>query len=143
MKCIAYHLDWENYHTQHVEGCDDCGNLIANGQLLEIILQGGFLPLLVPAAHATDRNLGETRLGKAASSNVRVRDLRIVSSETHGKYICISHVWSDGLGNPHANAFPMCQYDRVSHMLETLYPGEEVPFWIDTICVPREPRQLR
>jgi hypothetical protein len=143
MKCTAYHMDWENYHTQHVEGCDGCGDLVADGQLLENILQGGFLPLLLPAAHAIDRSLGGTPPGKAASSKVRTGDLRIVSSETHRKYVCISHVWSDGLGNPHANAFPTCQYARVSDMLKKLYPGEEIPFWIDTICVPREPRQLR
>jgi hypothetical protein len=28
-------------------------------------------------------------------------------------------------------------------MLEELYPGEEVPFWIDIICVPRKPKHLR
>ncbi|KAB2573394.1 hypothetical protein DBV05_g7943 [Lasiodiplodia theobromae] len=56
-------------------------------------------------------------------------------------YIAISHVWSDGLGNPTENAMPLCQLRRINSILQVL-PGIPsssnggVPFWIDTLCCP-------
>lgn len=55
------------------------------------------------------------------------------------EYVAISHVWSDGLGNPRSNALPRCQLDRISHLVRELYEGEPVGFWMDTICCPASP----
>ena len=56
-------------------------------------------------------------------------------------YIAISHVWSDGLGNPHENRLPRCQLDRIQHMVNQLWSPAiyVIPFWIDTLCVPLIP----
>jgi hypothetical protein len=55
-------------------------------------------------------------------------------------YVAISHVWSDRLGNLRENALPACQLQRLQSEVNALYPScrANVPFWIDTICVPRE-----
>jgi hypothetical protein len=112
---------------------------------MEQILEGGYFPLLSPACEESKAAAGDH--AKLGSDDVQFeadgRGLRLTSTETVKKYVCISHVWSDGLGNPHRNSIPRCQYERLSGILDKLYPDEKVPFWIDTICVPREPWALR
>ncbi|KIW96147.1 uncharacterized protein Z519_03214 [Cladophialophora bantiana CBS 173.52] len=55
-------------------------------------------------------------------------------------YVAISHVWSDRSGNLRENALPSCQLQRIQVQVNSLYPSRNgnVPFWIDTICVPRK-----
>ncbi|KAL5043094.1 hypothetical protein BDW71DRAFT_216537 [Aspergillus fruticulosus] len=65
-------------------------------------------------------------------------------------FVAISHVWTDGKGNPHANSLPECQLDRIQRLVEgvTWEGREEVPesdyasdgvgFWMDTLCIPVE-----
>ena len=66
----------------------------------------------------------------------------------HGiKYVAISHVWSDGMGNPHRNSLPLCQIQALDYFVgkARASPTDRDPayFWIDTICVPRAPDALR
>lgn len=53
-------------------------------------------------------------------------------------YVAISHVWSQGYGNPHANSLPRCRLEDVQKLVDGLYPNRtsHVPFWMDTICIP-------
>jgi hypothetical protein len=90
--------------------------------------------------------------------------LRIRRKMASDCYIALSHVWSDGLGNPNDNALPVCQIRRIGHCLQTLphphYTGyTSVSFellsaetirmnitvrraararllWMDTLCIP-------
>ncbi|KAL3426809.1 hypothetical protein PVAG01_00318 [Phlyctema vagabunda] len=64
-----------------------------------------------------------------------------IQLKTSYRYVAISHVWSDGLGNPHRNSLHSCQIGRIQRMVNDLYPGEteSVPFWLDTLCVPLDP----
>ncbi|KAF2649247.1 hypothetical protein K491DRAFT_683994 [Lophiostoma macrostomum CBS 122681] len=52
-------------------------------------------------------------------------------------FVAISHVWSNGRGNPKRNELPLCQLNyigqKVMNVLEFRRP---VAFWIDTLCVP-------
>ena len=70
-------------------------------------------------------------------------------------YVAISHVWSDGLGNPVSNTLPYCQLLSIEKTLRAmmykradaaLY-DQETPlyFWLDTLCIPvqQECRDLR
>jgi hypothetical protein len=58
-------------------------------------------------------------------------------------YVCISHVWSDGLGNPRGNEMNVCQLDRVQQAVNRLYydgsSDNQAPiwWWLDTLCVPK------
>lgn len=68
-------------------------------------------------------------------------EVEIYSSRTrHTPYVAISHVWSDKMGNLVENALPKCQLQRMQEQVNSLYPErcDTIPFWIDTICVPRE-----
>ncbi|KAL5050838.1 hypothetical protein BDW71DRAFT_173288 [Aspergillus fruticulosus] len=53
-------------------------------------------------------------------------------------YVTISHVWSDGLGNPHGNTLPYCQLAYIQGLVNALCPESSRPvkFWLDTICIP-------
>ena len=52
--------------------------------------------------------------------------------------VAISHVWADGLGNPHANKLPSCQLARLQQGVNDLYSPKQhpVPFWIDPLMIP-------
>ena len=68
-----------------------------------------------------------------------------------GPYVAITHVWSDGLGNPDDNSLPACQLTRLAASLEALkgsyasiiatdgFDLPEVPIWFDTLCIPVSP----
>lgn len=48
-------------------------------------------------------------------------------------YTPISHVWSDGLGNPHENSMPLCQLQHFEKLIEKLrevpkYDGEMIQY---------------
>jgi hypothetical protein len=59
------------------------------------------------------------------------------------RYVGISHVWSDGMGNPSVNGLYACQLHRIQQAVNGLYsterdtPTENVPFWCDTLLIPR------
>ena len=69
---------------------------------------------------------------------IHVQEFSVAKTET--SYVAISHVWSDRLGNLRENGLPACQLQRLQSYVNALYPTRraDVPFWIDTICVPRE-----
>ena len=54
------------------------------------------------------------------------------------RYVAISHVRSQGLGNSFSNSLPMCQISRLQSLVDRLYPTTSgpVPFWIDTLFMP-------
>src|SRR3984885_1142300 len=66
--------------------------------------------------------------------------IHVVPSETTKKYVAISHVWSDGLGNPEENSLPRCQLQFLQKRLVNLEGLGSDPshrlLWMDTICVP-------
>src|SRR2546429_3762467 len=65
------------------------------------------------------------------------------------KYVAISHVWSDGLSNPHGNSMPICQLSSLHRKVQALYrtasdrQESPIPFWIDTMCCPTDPPEAR
>ncbi|KAF2119627.1 hypothetical protein BDV96DRAFT_629159 [Lophiotrema nucula] len=59
-------------------------------------------------------------------------------------YVAISHVWSNGRGNPSSNTLPICQVMFLAHKtMEVLGRNNTVAFWIDTLCVPLQPKEAR
>ena len=47
-------------------------------------------------------------------------ELRVRAAAARDRYIAISHVWSDGLGNPALNALPKCQLERLDSYFRNL-----------------------
>lgn len=106
-KCSAYNIDENNYTTQHaglfhdsIEECPDSKDI--QNQLQDIIRRGR-IPL-VCVDPKDDRDY----------------DLHLVEADGNTPYVAISHVWSDGLGNPKTNSLPMCQIEQLIDLLQTL-----------------------
>lgn len=120
-RCCAHELivDPPNlYPLRHVD--DDNCNLvdIPREEIADIIKSGG-IPLI-------SLSLGENEL-----------DLEVVRCTPYITYTAISHVWSDGLGNPISNALPLCQLFRLRAMIFQTYFPEFSPFYDDRTFLSR------
>ena len=124
-KCIAFTP--EGYVTQHREKTCQCEVLFANQDQMLRILQRGSFPLI--------------SFHDARNASTEDPELRTIDSGKAKRYVAISHVWSDGMGNNEHNALPRCVLSFISQAVQSLYPSSEepVPFWMDTICFPLEP----
>ena len=56
-------------------------------------------------------------------------DLQVIKWSPWLAYTAISHVWSDGLGNPRANALPECQLLRLRKLISESYLLESSPLY--------------
>lgn len=76
----------------------------------------------------------ETRNGSQESFEPEV-----IEWQPSMEYATISHVWSDGFGNPDANTMPVCQLKLIRDLLSKLTPNSistTMPFWMDTLMIP-------
>ncbi|KAL3459280.1 hypothetical protein BJX64DRAFT_265141 [Aspergillus heterothallicus] len=149
--CLARQLNEETYRTAHTTDECDCQHYgPVMDDVVSIISTGG-IPLL-----------SITPTKKEPFLKVEVEKY----SEGK-KYVALSHVWSDGLGNPTANTLPHCQLSRLRNLLDGLvsgissldlvnrlafkelwkkkFHGPSLLFWMDSMCIPvaEEHRELR
>ena len=133
-KCTAHQINPDKYKTRHFTANCDCKHWAADVSTIDSILKDGRLPLL----RINQRHL--------------LADLtvEIVASESNSRYVALSHVWADGLGNPTENALPRCQlrylHDLVQHLdLDTNVEGlqGDLLLWCDTLCCPVAPKQAK
>ncbi|KAG0651411.1 hypothetical protein D0Z07_1659 [Hyphodiscus hymeniophilus] len=122
--CNIYQIDMNNYNSAHEEPGCLCKDLVIQPQRLDEILQKeDRVPLLCVTGHIHDLKV------------------KLVESGIDTPYVAISHVWADGLGNPHANSLPRCRLahlrDLVSAINEQNGSSTEPPLiWLDTLCCP-------
>ena len=112
--------------ARHVLGCDlECGQIEVSGEALTRILEQGETPALKIIT-----------TGSAASCVVELW------RADESPYVAISHVWSHGMGNPDANALPLCQTTRLASFVKGLpssglkTTSDDLLVWIDTLCCP-------
>lgn len=131
-RCLAYQVDLDEYQLQHTkQKCDCGGELSIDPSLLHDVLLKSpkSLPLLrINGSSETDKLLS----------------IEIVPSEENTKYVALSHVWADGLGNARRNALARCQIFRLSKLVKALNVAEnqstqELLLWCDTLCCPTQP----
>jgi Heterokaryon incompatibility protein (HET) len=125
-QCLACKIDPAHYEVRHVtEGCS-CLPMMVDITKLCSILKKGAVPLIY---------LHEDSMSGKLS-------IELTESHPDVAYVAISHVWADGLGNPTANGLPLCQLRLLQMRVnsvplnERLARSANVPFWIDTVCVP-------
>ncbi|RDL30357.1 Uncharacterized protein BP5553_10235 [Venustampulla echinocandica] len=120
--CSAYERDKNEYKTKHASKfCTCVHRTVCVPELVRILEKGQ-----IPAIHLQD-------------------SIQVLSVMPTIRYVAISHVWSDGLGNPNANTLPDCQVESIARFVSNLYHPLEgiIPFWIDTLCCPVEPYSAR
>lgn len=131
-RCLAYQNELATYQTKHLTGCN-CEYISIDTKRLTEILESGSLPLLRIQESHTLNGLS----------------IELVPSQSTTRYIALSHVWADGLGNPYENALPRCQlgflHETINKYYAKLYPQavEEILLWCDTLCCPVEPGEAK
>jgi hypothetical protein len=120
--CTANNVDEGHYTIRHHTASCQCENTEAASSDLCSILCHSQIPLVTISGSDDDIYI------------------HILPSENTRKYVAISHVWSDGLGNPKGNSLPRCQLRFLQKCLVGLEGLESDPcrrlLWMDTICVP-------
>ncbi|KAF4545445.1 Het domain protein [Lasiodiplodia theobromae] len=127
-KCEAFNIVKGSYRSVHTESCHrECGFLAVDVEELESIILDGKVPLI----DVDDEGGGISLLRGDATTD----------------YVAISHVWSDGLGNPQRNAMPRCQVEEINRLVAETFANEDsrrrVPFWMDTLCCPTIPGKAK
>ncbi|KAF2748506.1 hypothetical protein M011DRAFT_351170 [Sporormia fimetaria CBS 119925] len=94
------------YVTQHTHRKpEDCPFIaVGNKEVRSIIAKGG-IPLV------------SIRIPSSGKHGI---ELRVRQATAEDKYVAISHVWADGLGNSKSNSLPACQLRRLSDYLTRL-----------------------
>lgn len=125
-KCGAYQVDERFYLRLHDLSCDrtNCRDLQAEPTSLHAILSSGSIPL--------------TRYNEKVTGEP---ELQVIRADLGTKYVAISHVWSDGFGNPKENRLFACQARRIARYVSSLMASNstDIPFWIDTLSCPVTP----
>ena len=135
--CTADECRWHNlpdYEPRHSADCD-CSDRSKGASVnfpaehIGPFLGDGIFPLAT--VHRIDKTC-EIRMQSARNS---------VTS--YKRFVAVSHVFADGLGNEHENALPSCQLKRLQGLVDALYndkpdrPESPLPFWFDTFCIPQ------
>ncbi|KIW23716.1 uncharacterized protein PV07_11895 [Cladophialophora immunda] len=128
-ECSHAKIDYSTYRPMHVHddcSCPDITPPYTEQRKIDRALCKGAYPVVTYSG--TD----------SFGSKLLVDTPTTVDDRT--MYVAISHVRADRLGNMRENALPACQLEYLQKCVNSLYPENvtDVPFWIDTICVPRE-----
>ncbi|KAF3914943.1 hypothetical protein ABW20_dc0109144 [Dactylellina cionopaga] len=113
--CVGNNIDDKTYVTKHVDGDCDCEH---DGPYIDDVkkcLQDGHIPSL-----SISISNGEYQGMKVKPQKVEQASLWKFNQAKSGlakslDYVALSHVWSDGLGNPFANTLPRCQLKRLAY----------------------------
>ncbi|OAP60327.1 hypothetical protein AYL99_05329 [Fonsecaea erecta] len=129
--CTLLQVDLQRYETLHDDKLCRCPFQGPPADTLAAATEKGIVSLVTVAKHP----VGSTKV------HVTLRERREDCA-----YVAISHVWADGKGNLSANTLPQCVLRDLQNCANALSsPGvhDDMPFWIDTLCLPREPLELR
>ncbi|KAF2191642.1 hypothetical protein K469DRAFT_718663 [Zopfia rhizophila CBS 207.26] len=104
--CKAYQINPVTYETRHAVPDTDCGCLKASADTEKIgaILKQGSIPILCVESDSSHDNV----------------QLRVEACRPNRRYVAISHVWADGMGDPKSNALPSCQLKKLKGLIDTL-----------------------
>jgi hypothetical protein len=105
-KCVAYNTDPLTYDTKHVATQCRCAVIHVPYDALLKVIRKGQVPLIVIETNRKNTS--------------QALQLRVEARNRKSEYVAVSHVWADGLGNPHINGLPLCQLERLRHSRETL-----------------------
>lgn len=124
--CLAVKIEGAQ-HTAYCSGCALVGPSIAD--IVQAIHQDATPILQYFKADSTRKDSLKTGVRRKSS-----------------RYMAISHVWTDGLGNQDGNEAHVCQLDRIQKAVDHIFEKKDqkshtsVPvgwWWLDTLCVPK------
>lgn len=107
-ECVASNADIFSYVPKHARHGCQCQPKSAPMDQIRAIIEDGGVPLI--------------RLKGSSRKGVRIEVVRMTSRT---RFVVVSHVWSDGIGNANANALPECQLRRLQAHISGLKPLRE------------------
>lgn len=146
--CVAFNVDSANYRVAHdAEFCDCKSEECSHQEETCACIKPTFSVEKVRACL-------DTGTIPVVSLNERVEgcSVDVTPLQPGMAYVAISHVWSDGRGNPKENSLPLCQVRAIHHFAmgalgksDAAEEHQSSPtyFWIDTLCVPLVPMSTR
>ena len=137
-ECKANNVDRDTYETAHAPDCKDVEHVANSNCPFEYV---GHDSLCTEV-----ESVGTHPVVVVLNESDPTFRLDLRRSNSHQPYVAISHVWMDGMGNNDGNALPRCQLWRLQRLVNSLYgtaQTEPIPFWIDTLCVPRKPKKSK
>ncbi|KAI1321526.1 hypothetical protein F5Y16DRAFT_68631 [Xylariaceae sp. FL0255] len=124
-RCVAHDVDLAAYAARHTSPGCNCDMVFTPYDVLINKLQRGQIPVISVEGDIDDPG--------GLSLLVYFRSIS-------SRYVALSHVWADGLGNPRANALPSCQISRLKAALtqvrKLMFPDSfcgPILFWMDTL----------
>ncbi|KAF2008145.1 hypothetical protein P154DRAFT_516866 [Amniculicola lignicola CBS 123094] len=106
---------YENKHTcrgipiKSSQALENCPLIQVSGSKIRQVINSGGIPLI--------------SIEISPSGDIA---LHVQTAQPSDRYVAMSHVWSDGLGNPNSNALPKCQVRQIAAHLEDLpYPSSK------------------
>ncbi|KAL8687285.1 MAG: hypothetical protein Q9218_006499 [Villophora microphyllina] len=128
-ECRASRNNLTQYTTKHTDSKCQCADYFIDVPEVVNILSKGSLPLLqiTPGSSLDDINI------------------EVVEASPDINFMALSHVWSDGLGNPQSNSLPKCQLRRLHDLTRQFEAGwrQGLAIWIDTLCCPVAPPEAK
>lgn len=133
--CFMHSMEESSYQPMHTQQGCVCSLVGPSSKDVASIIEAGEIPLV-----------------SCWLTSGRQLRFELAKAEPGIRYVAISHVWSGGLGNPHANMVAACQLRRLFEICgQTLRDSRpfqfltdrllsesqrKVHFWLDTICIP-------
>jgi hypothetical protein len=131
-----------SYKTQHQSSCD----LHDRTDIIDPYSSKGSCYLNGPDIDFPGKLVQTIKNGDIPLLEIKEKDgkmiVDVVPYEPYACYATISHVWSDGYGNPDKNELWKCQLDYFRGLIRMAAkdhaPLQETPklFWIDTLAIP-------
>ncbi len=143
--CVVGQMDPRAYRTRHALA-DCCCRHVTEVRVASLQSIAGPTMSITEAARLVLQE-GSLPVFSINDNDVTVFAAPLSSSDPPIKYVAISHVWRDGLGNTQANSLPLCQFIRLQSLVDDLYPDrspdQHIAFWLDTLSVPLTPHADR
>jgi hypothetical protein len=129
-KCYALKAPTKSQHRDPLCDCAEIAIEEKDWRRLLQILESNSIPLL-----RLTRNGGNLKM-------------EVVRKDSQSKYVALSHVWADGLGNREQNTLQECQVDYLFSRLRDFQisvqtTDQDLLLWIDTLCCPLKPLNLK
>ena len=124
-------IDPDTYKVSHVDPKCSCPMFGINATDISQTLRQGSLPLL----------------GVPTNEDLASVHPKLQKKSHNVPFVAISHVWADGIGNTQDNSLPTCSLGRISRLVNALPrlegDGDTISFWIDSVCVPVSPPEVK
>ncbi|KAI4098361.1 MAG: hypothetical protein L6R37_006524 [Teloschistes peruensis] len=110
--CLVNQVDEKAYQTRHTTTLCRCQHIVLDQNRVRQILQAGEIPVV--SLTVVEDGIGPRQV-----------EAEVKGFSSYRWFFAISHVWSDGLGNPYQNSLPHCQLLALYDLLANAHVDEQ------------------